>query len=101
VAVAVAVLACLLSGTSSASAAQQVITSSGPLKQIYLNDDLACQVFHANDTAQGEFFGGTDPGSCGTFVFVPGERDRLYGPDVTNGPIRFPLGPRSTRITAT
>src|SRR3989440_1350503 len=84
VAVAVAVLAGLLSGASSASAAQQVITSSGPLKQIYLNDDLACQVFHTSNTTQGEFFGGTDPGSCGTFVFVDGT---LYGPNVTNGPV--------------
>jgi hypothetical protein len=83
---AMAVLACLLWGASSASAAQQVITSSGPLKQIYLNDDLACQVFHTNDTVQGEFFGGTAPGSCGTFVAVPGESTTLYGPDVTNGP---------------
>jgi hypothetical protein len=83
VAVIVAVLACLLWGASSASAAQQVITSSGPLKQIYLNDDLACQVFHANDTVQGEFFGGTH-GSCGTFVFV---NETLYGPNVTNGPV--------------
>jgi hypothetical protein len=51
-------------------AAQQVITSSGPLTNIYLNDNLGCQVKHAADAAP-SFFGGTDPGSCGTFIAVP------------------------------
>jgi hypothetical protein len=51
-----------------AAAAQKVISSSGPIEQIYLNDDLACQVKYAGDAAF-EFFPSSqsDPGACGTF----------------------------------
>jgi uncharacterized repeat protein (TIGR01451 family) len=62
--------------TPSALAAQQVISSSGPLTNIYLNDNLACQVTYAGD-ASPEFYGGTNPGSCGTFIAVGGT---AYGP---------------------
>jgi len=72
------VLAAFLGLASAASAAQRVITSSGPLTSIYLNDDLACQARHSGDTAN-EFFGGTDPGSCGTFIRAGGV---TYGPSV-------------------
>jgi hypothetical protein len=50
---------------------QVVISSAGPLTQIYLNNDLACQIQDANDT-DGVFFGvgDTDPGSCGTFMQI-------------------------------
>ncbi len=39
----------------SALAAQQVISTSGPINNIYLNDTLECQATHVGDTT-GEFF---------------------------------------------
>ena len=67
--------------TSSALAAQQVITSAGPLTNIYLNDNLACQANHVGDTSD-EFYGGSNPGACGTFIYTSGT---VYGPDVPAG----------------
>jgi hypothetical protein len=81
---AVALLA--VAGTGSAQAAQQVITSSGPLDHVYLNDNLACNATHTGDTVP-EFFGGTDPGGCGTFLSTGGTG---YGPSV---------GPTATAYT--
>jgi hypothetical protein len=71
---------------SSALGAQRVITSPGPLTNIYLNDTLACQVNHTGDL-HGEFFGGSDPGACGTFIHTGGT---VYGPTVPAGIGRMP-----------
>jgi hypothetical protein len=51
-----------------AAAAQQIINTSGPLEQIFLNNDLACQVKYTGDAAF-EFYpsSSSDPGACGTF----------------------------------
>lgn len=57
-----------------AVAAQTVISSSGPLTKIYLNDNLQCQVENAGD-AYPEFFGSTASGSCGTLLYA----GQLYG----------------------
>jgi Ca2+-binding RTX toxin-like protein len=82
----------------SALAAQQVITSSGPLDNIYLNDNLACQATHTGDTDP-EFYGGTDPGACGTFLSTGGVD---YGPDVPAGNSRTNYTPVSqTPVTGT
>jgi hypothetical protein len=64
---------------SQASAAQKVITSSGPIEQIFLNDDLACQVKYQGDT-DFSFYPPTqsDPGACGTFFKVSGGNE--FGP---------------------
>jgi hypothetical protein len=63
-----------------AGAAQQIIASSGgPLTQIWLNDNLGCQADHSGDTSH-EFFGGTDPGSCGTYLSAGGTS---FGPRTT------------------
>src|SRR5450755_4402329 len=69
--------------TGSAAAAQQVIASSGPLTDIFLNDGLQCQFTNAGDSSP-EVYGGTDPGACGTFLSVGGT---VYGPnDLPAGP---------------
>jgi hypothetical protein len=78
----------LAGGAYTALAAQSVITSTGPLTNIYLNDNLACQANYLGDTAN-EFFGGTDPGACGTFIHTGGT---VYGPDVPAGIPRTPYG---------
>src|SRR5436190_10980046 len=62
-----------------AGAAQQIISSGGPLTHIWLNDNLGCQADHSGDTSH-EFFGGTDPGSCGTYLSVGGTS---FGPRTT------------------
>ena len=71
------VLAMLLVSAPNASAVEQVINSSGPLTQISLGDDLACQVLHVDDAQPAFFAGNNFPGSCGTFIHVGGT---LYGP---------------------
>jgi hypothetical protein len=62
-----------------AGAAQQIIASGGPLTQIWLNDNLGCQADHSGDTSH-EFFGGTNPGSCGTYLSAGGTS---FGPRTT------------------
>ena len=59
-------------------AAQQTITSAGPLSQIIVSDTLSCQVAHRDDD-QFEFYpSGSEIGSCGTFVALGGT---VYGPE--------------------
>jgi uncharacterized repeat protein (TIGR01451 family) len=61
-------------GTSvTALAAQQMITSSGPLTRILITGDLNCGVSHVGDTSP-EFYNDI---ACGTFLTVGGI---LYGP---------------------
>ncbi len=76
----------------SAFGAQTVIGSAGPLTGIYVNDDLGCSVDRASQT---QVFGGTDPGSCGTFLAVGGS---VYGPE-TVSPTTIPLTPFSQTLT--
>jgi hypothetical protein len=85
-------LGALLLAAPGALAAQQVISSDGPLTKIYLNDNLACSADHEGDS-HGEFFGGTDPGACGTFLSVG---RASYGPAVPADPVqRTPFKPVS------
>lgn len=78
-ALAAAIVLTLTAGTGTASAAQRIIgPTSGPLTNIFLNDNLACQVAHQADTPF-QFYGSSNPGSCGTFIHTGGTR---YGPPV-------------------
>jgi hypothetical protein len=75
--------------TSAADAQQTVITSTGPMTQISLGDDLSCQVQMANDAA-GVFFTGSVPGACGTFLQIgpvgnPPFAGDVFGPSVPAG----------------
>ncbi|HKG36968.1 MAG TPA: thrombospondin type 3 repeat-containing protein [Solirubrobacterales bacterium] len=78
-ALASALLVAAMLAPSGAVAAQKVISSSGPIQQIYLNDDLACQVKYQGD-ADFSFFPSdqSDPGACGTFFKVTGGQE--FGP---------------------
>jgi uncharacterized repeat protein (TIGR01451 family) len=51
------------------------ISSAGPLNNIYISDQLNCQVDHIGDSAH-EFFGGV-PGACATELATGGA---IYGP---------------------
>lgn len=55
-----------------AQAAQQDISSAGPLTHIIIGDQLNCQVNHSGDSSY-EFYGGV-PGACGTFLLLNGTR---------------------------
>jgi hypothetical protein len=59
-----------------ALAAQQVITSAGPLTNIYITDTLNCQVSHSGDSLFEFYPPSSQTGDCGTFVVVGGT---LYG----------------------
>jgi hypothetical protein len=74
------------------AADQGVISSAGPMSDIYLNNDLGCQVSMLNDAVPAAFFGATDPGGCGTFLQVnaidagaAGDAAELFGPPVSQG----------------
>jgi hypothetical protein len=83
---------CLLALPGAALAAQQIISSTGPLSQIFINDDLGCQTQHVGDQAP-SFYGGTNPGSCGTFLAIPA----AAAPGVLYGPASVP--PTGTTFT--
>src|ERR1700737_3907952 len=76
---AIALLLAIAGGLSTgrtALAAQQVITSSGPLTSIVITDTLNCQVAHSGDGAFEFFPPSSQTGDCGTFVVIGGP---LYG----------------------
>src|SRR5438552_817147 len=60
-----------------ASAAQAVIESAGPLSQIFVTDDLACQVAYAGDPLFEFYPSDSTIGNCGTFVALAAT---VYGP---------------------
>jgi hypothetical protein len=90
----------LLAVAPGAGAAQQVISSAGPLNTIEIGGDLACQMTRPEDGAP-EFFGSdvlpTTTGACGTFL-VTGGTD--YGPNVPSAPGRAPYTPVSQSAVA-
>jgi uncharacterized repeat protein (TIGR01451 family) len=69
--------------------ADQTISSAGPLTNIFLSDQLNCQVDHVGDAAH-EFFGGV-PGACATLIATGGT---LYGPSAI--PAGGSASPRTT-----
>ena len=67
------------------------INSAGPLSAIYVDEDLGCQVQAAGDVGP-TFFGGTEPGACGTFLSLtnaPGIKEanahHVFGPSPPGG----------------
>jgi hypothetical protein len=53
------------------------ITSAGPLTQVAVSNDLACQVAHQADSSFEFFPSGSSPGNCGTFLAIGGT---VYAP---------------------
>jgi hypothetical protein len=95
-AISVLALACLgllMVAAPSALGAQQVISSAGPLTNIYLNDDTSCQADHAGDSLHEFYFPADTHGDCGTFIWAGGAQDasNVYGPQGTaDGNPRLP-----------
>ena len=65
------------SATASSAQASATINTPGPLTNIYLSDELNCQVDHLGDASH-EFFGDV-PGACATLIATGGT---LYGPTI-------------------
>jgi hypothetical protein len=89
---ALAALAVLAWWPAVGAAAQTVIENpSGPLSSIFIDEDLGCQV-QATGDIDPSFFGGTEPGACGTFLALTAGEDlglpashHLFGPSPPAG----------------
>jgi len=60
------------------ASADRVIVASGPIKEIFIGDELSCQIAYANDSDFEFYPPATAPGDCGTILATGG---RLYAPD--------------------
>ena len=78
VALAVTVLVVYLGRASGAPLAHQDISSDGPLTNVYLGNELSCQVHHGADVDHEMFPTSIAPADCGTLLAVGGV---LYAPD--------------------
>ncbi len=70
---------------ASASTPSVDIHSAGPLSDIYIGNDLSCQVRSGGFSSTEYFPNAPGPGDCGTFLFA--NRDdsaALFGPDFAN-----------------
>jgi len=78
--VVVLAVAVLLAGASSATAEPPTaaITSGGPLTNIWIGNELSCQISHVGDTSYELFPRSAVPGDCGTFLAVGGA---LFAPN--------------------
>ena len=57
------------------------INSAGPLTDIWIGNELSCQVAYSGDSSYEFYPPGSEPADCGTFVSTGGT---LYGPDFSN-----------------
>jgi hypothetical protein len=87
------VTACALAApaTAGATTTTQVITSAGPLSNIWVGNDLDCQVQYGTLSSYEFFPPNSAPGDCGTFLSVTaaggaGTPNDVYGPDLTTNP---------------
>jgi hypothetical protein len=67
-----------LAPAATAAVPYKDISSSGPLQNVYLGNELSCQIRYAGDDALQFFPSSAIPGDCGTFLAVGGS---LYAPD--------------------
>jgi hypothetical protein len=73
--------AALLPAAASANVPFQHITSPGPISDIYLGNELSCQVKLTQDDVFSYYPPGVAPGDCGTFVFIEFDSGSVFGPD--------------------
>ena len=62
------------------------IQSAGPLSDIYIGNDLGCQVRNGGFSSTEYFPNAAGPGDCGTFLFLNSDNvaGGLFGPDFAN-----------------
>jgi uncharacterized repeat protein (TIGR01451 family) len=78
-------------GVGSAALSNTTISSAGPLNNIYLSNELNCQVDHVGDSSHEFYDPSSIPGACGTLIATGGT---LYGPSVI--PAGGDASPRTT-----
>jgi hypothetical protein len=80
---AVLALSLLLVAAGSASAVPPTvaISSTGPLTNVWIGNELSCQISYAGDTVYELYPSSAVPGDCGTFLAVGGA---LFAPDLVN-----------------
>ncbi|MHB8692817.1 MAG: hypothetical protein ACYDHH_16395 [Solirubrobacteraceae bacterium] len=72
-----------LAPAAATHAAQLVISTPGPMTNIYLSDRLFCQLQMAGDAGQ-VFYGGTNLGACATYLQL-NSPSGVFGPNVGAG----------------
>ncbi|MBV9606626.1 MAG: hypothetical protein JO027_16040 [Solirubrobacterales bacterium] len=79
-------LALLAAPAASASTPFLDIHSAGPLSDIYIGNDLSCQVRSGGFSSTEFFPNAPGPGDCGTFLDLTGDNvsGGLWGPDFAN-----------------
>jgi hypothetical protein len=75
-----AVAAMALPATAGANVPFQQISSPGPISDIWVGNELSCQVKLSQDEVYSYYPAGTAPGDCGTFVQVEGD-PTVFGPN--------------------
>src|SRR6202044_80412 len=62
------------------------IHSAGPLTDIYIGNDLSCQVRSGGFSSTEYYPNASGPGDCGTFLYLNSDTipNPLYGPDFAN-----------------
>ncbi len=79
-ATALVVASCALAGSAAAAVPfKEIVSTSGPLTNIAIGDELSCQVSYLGDSRFELYPSTAKPGDCGTFVFVGGA---LYAPNL-------------------
>ena len=66
---------------ASANVPFQRITSPGPISDIYLGNELSCQVKLTQDEVFSYYPPAVAPGDCGTFLQINGVSANVYSPD--------------------
>jgi len=85
-AAAIAVVAALCAAPAALASTPFVdIHSAGPLSDIYIGNDLSCQVQSGGFSSTEYFPNAPGPGDCGTFLYItPDNASGLWGPDFGN-----------------
>ncbi len=85
IAVAVAVVVVMAPAAWGAATPSVDIHSAGPLSDIYIGNDLSCQVRSGGFSSTEFFPNASGPGDCGTFLFItPDGNSGFFGPDFAN-----------------
>ena len=83
-----AAVALITAPAAFASTPFEDIHSAGPLTDIYIGNDLGCQVRNGGFSSTEFFPNASGPGDCGTFLYLNSDTvpNTLFGPDFANHP---------------
>jgi hypothetical protein len=83
---ALSIAACFAAPAATASTPFVDIHSAGPLTDIYIGNDLGCQVRSGGFSSTEYYPNASGPGDCGTFLYLNSDTipNTLFGPDFAN-----------------